>query len=202
MSTLSQFFSSGGGVHTSDPKQLTRVTGNSFNLRIGTSVDISSSSTFYTKATTALNTDFVADTYKTLVSVTSGAGFVSGILGPAQSAASETTTFRITVDGTATTLAVTLPASTGHRACLGRFRYYSASATDPRDLTSDIGSAGASVVAVGTTPIMALTPAQSQALGVGMLRYARSLTIEVKHSAGVTATASAERQSCAWYTVE
>lgn len=51
------------------------------------------------------STNWTANTYKTLVSVT-GTGFVAGVIGP-EAAGADITTFEFTVDGVLTTMAIT-----------------------------------------------------------------------------------------------
>lgn len=64
-----------------------------------------------------IDSNWTANTYKTLLSVT-GRGLVSTIIGPTALAGTPTTTFEITVDGFLTEVPITLPAIT-RRAVLG-----------------------------------------------------------------------------------
>lgn len=209
MSTLSQFFSSSGGPHTSNPKQLTRIAVPAANIvvRQQTTETAANVAGFFTACTAQLDTDWVADTYKTLLSISSGSGFVSAIIGPgAPSSSFMTTTFRIEVDGVTVDIPVGFSVNTNTRPCLGRFRHKSASATDPRDILSDLNTAAANVPAtlqIGSTLLaMALTPFQCISSGIGMLRYERSLSVQIKTSSAQTTTTNVDRRCGIFYTAE
>jgi hypothetical protein len=165
------------------------------------------SANFWTTLNTlgaSVDSAFTADTYKTLLTVSSGAGKVPYLVGPTAPGASETTTWEITVDGTLYTLA-TLPA-TGERSVLG--------------VGFNISSTGYTAAAPGASAIQGLQASKDQTTGTGwvggatsvmsawgnlnlhqlpMLEFSTSLLVRVKHSANVTDTAATGRQSGLMY---
>lgn len=209
MSTYAQFLSGGGGSHTSNPKQMSRVqcAAASMVLRQQATETAGNTTSFCSLMPGFLDTDWVADTYKPIVSISSGSGFVSAMVGPTCPSAA-TITFRVEVDGVTTDYAIASVAS-GSRALLGRARNRSASATDPRDVFSDM-TAGLASIPTGTITagvassngVMVLTPFQCFATGIGMLRYERSFSLQMKSSVAITATAAGERRCGALYTLE
>ena len=137
-------------------------------------------------------TNWASNTYKTLLSVSSGAGLVAAIVGPTAGGA-ETTTFEVTVDGVVSTLVVAGLAS-GSRAVL------TAAMVAAKDPYND-GFAEAGMILAGgealdankqvftATPTAAsiLLPwAAIQLTAVPCLRFSKSLLIRAKHSASIT----------------
>ena len=137
-----------------------------------------------------LDTDFAADTYKDLLDISSGAGLVTHIIGPTP-AAGDTTTFRVTVDGTAYEISVVVTlAST--RAILSPSSFNTDWATnDTRRYTAMLQeeSNTQQVVPSNLWNINSLV-----AMGCPLLEYTTSLKVEVKNSAAVTGTGSQERR--------
>lgn len=144
------------------------------------------------------NTDFSADTYKTIVSTT-GAGYVSAIIGPSMTNNSDTTTFRITVDGTAYTITVDAY-NAGDRAALGFVAgggYYTTADqwNSPYDFGADTGDLG--ILRLGSTSgLSQFWPVPHLLVnGAGMLAYSRSLVVEIKETTAQTGTANVERRA-------
>jgi hypothetical protein len=211
MSTYAQFLSGGGGgAHTNNPRQLSRVANSSSStvMRQQNTEVLSNVAQFFTNLTAQLDTDWVADTFKTVVSISSGSGFVSAMVGPVPPSTSAIT-FRVEVDGVTTDIAFPSVSGTTHRPILGRVRNRSASATDPRDLFSDIhngttnvGSGVQTVTASGGQGVMVLTPVQCHLSGAGMLRFERSFSLQMKGAVANTVTTAFERRCGVLYTLE
>lgn len=211
MSVYNQFFNTGGGPHTSNPKQLTRIQALTAIMGwqpYGATMLASDTTNFWTAMTASVNTAWTADTYKTLVTVASGSGFVSCIVGPF-SALSTVTTFRIEVDGVFTDIAVTRSASAGGRVAVGRFRPFDSPTNT--NVYSPFGDGTPSGSVVASSPLqwgsvtgsgaLCLTPLQCHAYGVGMLRYETSMSIQAKNSTALSVN-SHDAKIGVFYTVE
>lgn len=133
-------------------------------------------------------TNWTSDTYKTLLTVSSGKGLVAALIGPT-AGGSSTTTFEITVDGVLTEIAVTGLAS-GKRAMLSApGAVVSGPATTTAlayagDAALDSGKQIFSEVPTSTSYVP--THQFMAAFGVPMLRFNQSLLIRAKHSASIT----------------
>lgn len=183
----------GGGINFKEPWILQPYTATAASLQIqssGGADQTSATVAFFTEmARRGLQdtTDWTADTYKTLLSVSSGKGLVAAIVGPTPGGSS-TTTFEITVDGVLTEIAVAT--SSGKRALLSSFgavvsgpvgtnvpAYAGSAALDSgKQIFSDVT---ASPSYIATHQFMA-------AFGVPQLRFNQSLLIRAKHSASIT----------------
>lgn len=127
-------------------------------------------------------TNWTADTYKTLLSVSSGKGLVSALIGPTAGGA-ETTTFEITVDGILTEIAVSV--ASGERAALTVGFMQDDYSTGYRQLGGGL-NAGKTTVQSSTTIIYMIGHHTLAAHGVSQLLFERSLLIRAKHSANIT----------------
>jgi hypothetical protein len=134
-------------------------------------------------------TNWTADTYKTLLNVTSGYGVVAAIVGPT-AGGSSTTTFEITRDGHVTEIAVP-GLSSGERAYLTAFSPYAGDMFTAANnsqfpggeaLDSNKQVFGAPISATSNVPPWWLT----SVMGTPMLRFNYSLLIRAKHSASIT----------------
>lgn len=194
MTRASELFGGGGGIHFADPRKFQFVSATAANL-----LAYDASNTQRTAATTEFftemarrglqeQTDWVADTYKTLLNVTSGAGHVASIIGPT-AGGSSTTTFEITVDGIAYTIAVPVSGS-GLRACAfagyaGINNYTTAiDFVQPRAEALDATKTYFTDIAYnGAASVL---PWNFLMRGIPMLEYKNSLLIRAKHSANIT----------------
>lgn len=141
---------------------------------------------------TALNSDFTADTYKTLLNVTAGRGLVAAFIGPTGGGA-ETTTFEVTIDGNA---AVEIPVTvaSAQRAFLGVFGKNN-SGTVSELVLADEDQMNAGKTTFSTSAGGVLMPWKiMKQRGLSCLQFNVSLLVRVKHSANVTGTSSQERQ--------
>lgn len=161
-----------------------------------TTTRVSTAAGFWTNLAaqgTAVDSNYTADTYKTILSV-SGAGYVYHIIGPAAGGA-ETTTFELTIDGVLKEFAVATVS--GSRAFL------SAAYATNQDIfggTVSFAAPRGSLNAGKTTMTAAdsgiLLPNQTMDMfGSQRIVFKTSFLLRIKHSANVTGTASNERQS-------
>ncbi len=206
-------FRQAGGIHFSDPREFFRalsVTGGVLSV-----MDASGTTTgdqaagFFTemgRRGVADNTNWTADTYKTLLSISSGMGYVSHLIGPIGLAGTPTTTFEITVDGTLYTVAVTATGIT-QRAVLGPIPQSSAGVFFT---TAKSSAYGANAIDAGkTTQTFAGTVLNPEILpwstlrmlGTPCLVFRNSLLIRAKSSESNSTTTNNERQSAIQYMV-
>ena len=192
MTRASELFGGGGGgIHFKDPWEFMPYTAAVADLLMydsGSASRAASTTNFFTElARRGLQnqTDWVADTYKTLLNVASGKGLVAAIIGPTMGGA-ETTTFRITVDGVADEIAIT--GASGKRACLltknnSNVDFTTANTfvlTDAEALAADKATFANMYAAGG------FIPGWRQMSAFPMLRFKQSLLIEAKNSADIT----------------
>lgn len=201
MSIITQFFQ--GGVHFTDPRWLPKGYFESSDLGMSNgaaSFDFFSTAngwTYLSSLGTAVDTDYAADTWKTLLSVSTQAGYMSGVVGPTMATATDTTTFGVAVDGGAEITVAVVGAGTVPRCFLGfpipRTLYTTADESGQGFfMASDKSRIGPGTVS--TDPI--LMPVQRGLLqGVGMIRFTNSLVVRCKTTQAQTATAAQERQS-------
>jgi len=199
MSVLSQFFT--GGRFITDPTLFSRISRPS----PGIVRDVASSNAlFWTggigsidriPGSVQVNSDWTADTYKTIASLTTKAGLVSHFIGPTLTTDADTCTMRITIDGgSAVTIVLTAQENTT-RVMLGLIRptglftvadtqlLFDAVPSD--DLTAELSSSSVSVDA----------PQQLLYWGAPLLRFTSSLLVEMKASTNITGTASQQRRA-------
>jgi hypothetical protein len=194
----------GGGINFTDPRQLQRSTALAGNIVIADSALSQPGSTaagYFTEIALrgfADNTNWTADTYKTLLSVTSGSGLLSHLVGPTALGSAPTTTFDITVDGgTAYEIAVTATAS-GQRAVIGpavgpalfttAAEYLRGpSAVDTNRMVDVVGG-----TYIPAWPAIRLMP-------IPCLEFKLSLLVRAKSSENNSTTTNQERQSGGQY---
>lgn len=198
-------FGSTGGVHFKEPWLFQPITAAAGSLEVFDSGAVTRDSTttaFFTEmARRGLQdtTNWTSNTYKTLLSVSSGKGLVAALVG-CTAGGVETTTFEITVDGVLTEIAVGGLAS-GERAVLSAAglqagTYYLGTVASADEwpfpggeaLDADKATFGATY---GVTAYIA--PWRAHMFNaMPCLRFNTSLLIRAKHSANITnATATA-----------
>lgn len=144
----------------------------------------------------AVNTDFVADTWKTTLSTAAVGGEMAFCIGPTATG-TEITTFGFAIDG-ATEVEVPVAVASGQRAVLsvgvGRADAFG---SDWAGQAAVALSAGKTIYTdSGGQPNVWLPPPPFLRMaGAAMLGWRTSVTVRMKHSAGVTDTASHGRQS-------
>jgi len=187
-------FAQSNGIHFNEPWQFQASTATATSVEVEDSGGLnqdSSTTAFWTIiAERGLQdtTNWTSDTYKTLLTVSSGKGLVGGIIGPT-AGGSSTTTFRITVDGVQYTY--TVPGlSSGKRAVV-----LAGGLIASGPVTGDApGNNNAAVLDSGkqyftealNTASLVLTHQHMAAFGVPQLIFKTSLLIEAKHSASIT----------------
>ena len=195
------------GPGITDPRRMPQAHATATALLVvsdvaGTQTNSTSSTFFSIAGGYGANTDtnFTASTYQTIATV-SGPSIVlfAAAIGPTASG-SETTTFRITRDGTAQEIPVAV--TIGRRAVIGQVQtngmyasalnnvyYYGAFDTNRTVLAFATG-----IPAFLSPPNLSETFCADQ-----FLSCESSLTVEIKHSVSITATAAMNRQAAALY---
>lgn len=195
---LSTYAGGGGGRFITNPKQLPIhvVTSAYTNVKTATtSIAAADNPNFYNGIANrgAQASITVADTYVTVASLT-GAGFLFNCISPTHTA-SHTPTIRITVDGTAYTIAPTSSIATGYRVCIGPVVPSLPSIAGPStaSVAGDIPGPSAPtdggfyVGSTGGIPLISgnatlISPEQIWSMGWPALRFESSLLIEMKCS--------------------
>lgn len=196
MADIGQEFGLGaaGGIHFKEPWLLMPYTPVATSLECydsGAGANDSATTGFFTEmARRGLQdqTNWTADTYKTLLSVPSGKGLVAGLCGPTAGGA-ETTTFEFTADGVLTEVAVG-PLASGERALLlahgpttiGTFE--SQTNVEPGAEALDADKATFGAVTFTASHIFPWKMIANMA--IPCLRFNQSLLIRAKHSASIT----------------
>lgn len=188
----SSLFSSSGGIHFKDPWLFMPYMGVSTSFRA-----LDASDTDNSFATTAAftemarrglqdTTNWTGNTYKTLLSVSSGKGLVAAIIGCTAGGA-ETTTFEITVDGVLTEIAVGTLASGERAALLAHGAPVAADyTTSAIFLRPTAETLEADKATFGALPTESPIPPWRWMTGVPCLRFNTSLLIRAKHSVDIT----------------
>ena len=146
---------------------------------------------------TAVDSNFDSDTYKTLLDVT-GSGLLAGCIGPSAGGA-ESTTIKVTVDGTETTKATAV--ANVSRVCFGNWLGRGTEYTTANNWTDalydlDADKDALTLLAYPTTGGTFYYPIPWPALFMRpMIKFDTSLKVEMKHSTAITGTGSNERQS-------
>jgi hypothetical protein len=205
MSTLSQFFATGsnGAGTTTRLGALGKAYLPPVNLKLSDNSTGSDNASFWTNLNNvgvAVNSDFTAATYKTLLSV-SGAGEVITIVGPTIATSAATLDFEVTIDGgAAQTITLTWPSATSYRAFIGA-TYNGAVAIIFQGVGSHtLDSTKRWLVPSGDFQLPGLLT--SKAMGLPRLRFETSVLIRLRSSVNVTATGSNERQSGVIYQLD
>lgn len=180
------------GIHFTDPwlfEPRTILATQYYTSDSALSVTASSTTAFFTEqASRGLQdqTNWTANTYKTLLNVASGKGLVAGMCGPTAGGA-ETTTFEITVDGVLDELTITN--ATSERAFLtncatGLNSIYTTAA---HYLGNSTGALAASATTFQDDLNIYALPWQVIGFhGTPCLRFNTSLLIRAKHSENIT----------------
>lgn len=186
-------FAQSNGIHFKEPWLFQPYTATAASLKVQDNLgsdQTSATTAFFTEVArrgAQDTTNWTADTYKTLLTVSSGKGLVAAIVGPTPGGSS-TTTFEITVDGVLTEIAVAT--SSGKRAILvssGALVAGPATTIAPvyaGDAALDSGKQIFSDVPTSTSYLP--THQFLAAFGVPQLRFNQSLLIRAKHSASIT----------------
>jgi hypothetical protein len=185
---------SGSGVHFKEPWLFAPESIGAVNLQIAdnaTAVTTSATTAFFTEiALRGLQdqTNWTADTYKTILNVASGKGLVAAYVGCTAGAA-ETHTVRFTVDGVVTTIAIAVAAS-GQRAVLSKGGFSAlAFTTASRHAANAYGALDAGKTTFGNVASVErvlMHWGMFEVNGTPLLRFNQSLLIEAKHSASIT----------------
>jgi len=195
------------GPHFKEPWKLLPRVGAAANIGVYSTVPAFVDSTaagFFTieLAARGINddTNWTANTYKTILSVT-GKGLVAAVVGCTSTSASMTTTVEFTVDGVLTEIAI--PVGAGERGTLMITQGSGTLYTTANIYQARIGSLNAAKTAL-TAPTTACSIGTWEYLsqvGTPMLEFYTSLLIRMKHTENITGTAAQERQSAIMYRV-
>ena len=200
MSNSSQFFPSTGS-NFSDPRKLFRQYLDNASLWLATSThsDVAGFWTLFADSGDFTAVTRTASTYSTLMSASGGPVILALIVGPVMAANTDTTTFRITVDGVVTviTMVGSASATSTTRAVLGNLSdpalFTTADKMVIRPGPSDNLSTSNIWYQTATGANVDLPSLQFQHLmGTPMLEAKDSLTVEVQLSATQSATALRE----------
>lgn len=164
------------------------------NLSISTdapTVSVASTTAFFTEmaATRGIQdtTNWSANTYKTLLSISSGFGLVAGVVGCTAGGA-ETTTFEFTIDGVISTITTT-NASGERTTLLAGGPMISAAFTTinlaPLPMATSMDAGKSQLIAANSALFIPGWPWITMA-GVPCLRFNTSLLIRAKHSTSIT----------------
>lgn len=129
-------------------------------------------------------TNWTINTYKTLLSVPSGKGFVAAVVG-CTSGGSETTTFEFTVDGVLSTVAVPLVV-TQRAALLAKTMSGSDYTTASQILNVSAEALGADKATFAPYTTNGFILPWRSVTGYPLLKFKTSLLIRAKHSATIT----------------
>lgn len=187
--------------HFRDPRRLQRFVSDQASLRF--SNNAASAAGFWTAwdfAGDYLDSNWSANTYQTVVNVATGAGFLGAVVGPVMANATDTTTFRITVDGTEYTITVDA-FNANDRGGLG-FPAMTDIFTTPNNFDTPnnarLNTGDAGLLALDTNAHL-LPVFHSLFLGQGLLKFRTSLLVEIKQTSAQSNTASQERKAGVLY---
>lgn len=203
-----------GGVHFTDPREFFRqlvLSSSRLCVRTASATQGAEAAAFWTEIDVrgvADDTNWTSDTYKTILSVSSGIGLVSNIIGPVGLSGTPTTTFRITVDGVQSQPIPVVATTTGQRAMLGPSftsasqagSFYTAALIAQQGATSINAAKDTQYIGGTGTNDALLSPWQTlRLMGTPCLIYRQSLLIEMKSSESNSTTANRERSSGVQY---
>jgi hypothetical protein len=145
------------------------------------------------------DTNFTANTYKTILSVSSGPGLLNHVIGPTSLAGTPTTTFGIAIDGAAEIEVPVTLSTTTRRAVLGPVIQNEFLSTSNYINAAPGGiNASKSVLQFGGAQSMP-SPQGMRFLGTPALRWRNSITVRIKTSENNSTTTNRERSSgCAY----
>lgn len=189
---------SAGGVHFSEPWLMAPAHGAATRLEIYDSGAVTRDSTttaFFTEMDRRglqNTTNWSSDTYKTLLTVSSGKGLIAGYVG-CTAGGSETHTVEITIDGVLTEIVITGLAS-GDRASLlagsphGEAMFTAASGANSwADPGGEALDSGKQIFVEVVSYQSVIVPWRTHFMfGIPCLRFDKSLLVRAKHSAGIT----------------
>lgn len=148
------------------------------------------------------DTNFTAATYKTILSIPSGMGIVSNIIGPTGLAGTPTTTVEVTVDGAPAIEVPIVATTTGQRAVFGAYvndetaggLFTTAFAPYRIKSTMNAGMNTSLETNIALMPIWF-----ARTFGTPCLIYRTSLLIRMKSSENNSTTTNRERRSAVMY---
>ncbi|CAB4165267.1 hypothetical protein UFOVP823_24 [uncultured Caudovirales phage] len=188
---LSQLYPEAGGHHFKKPWKFipsVSLVGNVTAIMGNGTATISSATNFFTEmARRGLQdtTNWTANTYKTLLNVTSGCGLVACVVGPT-SAGADTTTFEITVDGILYTMSIVTASGTRAVLSIGSVRTAGAGTYILNNTMGPIDAGGTTFGDDNYAEINLPHWGEIGKYGSPCLEFERSLLIRAKHSASVT----------------
>lgn len=193
------------GVHFTSPYDFFKAEqpANGLNLYNDSTVaQVSTTAGFFTQADTmgvSDDTNWTANTYKTILTVSSGPGLISHVIGPTSLAGTPTTTFGFAIDGAAEVeVAVTL-STTAVRAVLGAY-VQPTFFTTANNMATGAASMNASKSVSRLNNTMAIPNLNGmRMMGMPCLRWRNSITIRMKVSENNSTTTNRERSSAVLY---
>ena len=202
MSVFSQFFGAGSlAPHFLDPRRFLRSSIASANVGANVAAYFTGSAESIDRLGVDDNTNYTASVAKTILNITSGSGYLSGVVGPTLTNVADTATFTITVDGAAyPPILVTNQVAAG-RCILGNIAPPFIFTTADRIYSLAAGASTENTTVYLGTPNYRAPVDVPTALffGQGCLYFSASLKIEITSSINQTATANQERRSGAFY---
>ena len=200
MSVFSQFFTGPGSEapHFTDPRKMQKFVGDQTVTKF--SNNAASATGFWDAVAfngVYTDTNFSADTYKTILNVTGSAGVLLWCIGPVMVNATDNTTFRVTVDSIAYTVVVEAY-NANDRAGIGPLIMTDVFTTTNNFNTPNftrVGVAGDFSVVHPDTNAHLFPTSTAFMLGTSMLKFNSSLLVEVKCTTAQSGTASRERRS-------
>lgn len=194
MTRASQLFPPSNGIHFKDPWLMAYYMAPTSSLSIvdsGSTTRSCTTTEFFTQlAARGLQntTDWTANTYKTLLNVTSGKGLVAAYVGPTAGGA-ETHTLEFTIDGVLTEITIGTLAS-GERPCMFSGVFAGSTEYTTANILAVPGSEAleADKATFGSPPESPslLLPWRNVHRGIPLLRFNTSILIRAKHSANIT----------------
>jgi hypothetical protein len=157
------------------------------------------------RAGVQIDTDFISNTYKTLLNVSGGGGEVTHIIGPAITGGSVTLDLEVTLDGgTPEVVSYAPPTSTVlARLVVGSLRYSNVKGSLNTPLAGNKVVDFTTTVAQSNTPSPVLfSPMSTRAYNGPRLRFNSSVLIRMRTSASVTGTVNCERRSGVMYVLD
>lgn len=192
MTNASSAYPSSDGIHFKEPWEFPAYAATAANLNVydsGAVQRTSATTNFFTEmARRGLQdtTNWTANTYKTLLSVSSGKGLVSAVIG-CTAGGSETTTIEFTVDGGAA-VEIAVAVASGQRAALipilGEVAFFTG--TDTWKPSAEALVAGKNQFSESITNAFILPWSAVHIMGVPCLKFKKSLLIRAKHSTDIT----------------
>jgi len=192
----------GGGINFKDPKYLfpfVAASGDIANVS-GTGASVATAAAFFDNLTSnglSVDSDYVADTPKTIIDVTGG-GEIFAVIGPTAGGA-ETTTFEFVLDGVTYTYAFVC--ASGDRAGMWAAHSLGAFTTTANVVNSGFSSLDATKVINKTAAFSWQLPGWFTLgmMGTPRLEFKLAARVRITHSANVSGTDARERRSGVGY---